>query len=370
MPHRGPSPSSAFRDRRVFVTGHTGFKGAWLSLWLAHAGARVTGFARPPTTEPNLFDALHLERQLRHVAGDVCDLPALRAALHESRAEVVFHLAAQSLVRPSYQDPKATFDTNVGGTVNVLEAVRTSGRVRALILVTSDKCYESPPSTGGFREGDRLGGADPYSASKACAELVAAAYGRSFFPPERAGEHGLGLATVRAGNVLGGGDWSADRIVPDCVRAQRAGRPIGLRCPAAVRPWQHVLEPLGGYLLLAARLLHDPARYSGAWNFGPPAASCRPVREVAEAVIRAWGGGRWEDHSLPTHESPHEASALRLCSDKALTRLNWAPVWDFEEAVDRTVAWYRAFDRNAGSADRLCLADIQAFCAQGGAAAA
>ncbi len=358
--------AGAFRGRRVFITGHTGFKGAWLSLWLSLEGAVVTGFALPPTGAPNLFDSLHLARRLRHVEGDVRDLATLQMALRASRAEFVFHLAAQPLVGASYRDPKTTFDTNVGGTLNVLEAVRNYGRARSILVVTSDKCYETRPRAGGYREADPLGGADPYSASKACAELVTASYCRSFFPPERAHKYGVGMATVRAGNVVGGGDWAAQRIVPDCVRALRAGRSVVLRCPDAVRPWQHVLEPLGGYLTLATWLAEDPAAWSGAWNFGPADAGCRPVRDVAEAVIRAWGEGAWEPAPARAGERFPEASDLRLCSDKARTHLGWAPVWNFDETIDRTVRWYREFDRDAESAVRCCRADIEAYCTQAG----
>jgi CDP-glucose 4,6-dehydratase len=345
--------SRAFRGRKVFVTGHTGFKGSWLTLWLRALGADVTGYALAPAGDHDLFNALGLAGEIGHVVGDVRDLPALRRALAGSGAEVVFHLAAQPLVRESYRRPKETFDVNVGGTVNVLEAVREHRPARAFVNVTSDKCYDNREWVWGYREGDALGGADPYSASKGCAELVFAAYRKSFFAD------GPGLASARAGNVIGGGDWAADRIVPDCVRALLAGRPVELRRPDAVRPWQHVLEPLAGYLLLAARLLEDPARYGGAWNFGPAAADCRPVRDVAEAMVRLWRGGSWRVAAGAA--GPPEAGVLRLCCDKAVAQLGWSPVWDFGAAVAHVVAWYREYAARPAAARELCLAQLGAF---------
>jgi CDP-glucose 4,6-dehydratase len=353
---------SAFQGKRVLVTGHTGFKGAWLALWLHHLGAEVTGFALPPPTRPSLFEALDPARKMRHREGDIRDLPALERVFEEADPEVVFHLAAQSLVRRSYEDPKTTFDTNVGGTVNLFEVVRRHGRVRALVNVTSDKCYANQEWVWGYRETDSLGGSDPYSASKACAELVFAAYQKSFFPPGC----GLGLASARAGNVVGGGDWAADRLVPDCVRAFHEGRTVGIRNPDAVRPWQHVLEPLGGYLLLAAQLLQDPVAWSGAWNFGPAPQSCRPVREVADSVARAWRNARWEDLSEWQAGNSAETRLLRLCCDKATNLLGWQPLWDFRRTIFRTVHWYRRFYQAPGLATQLCLEQIEEYSASAG----
>jgi len=356
----------AFRGKSVLVTGHTGFKGAWLCLWLNQLGAKVTGFALPPPTQPNLFEALGLARQVRHCEGDVRDLPAVARVMREAQPEFVFHLAAQPIVRLSYQDPKTTFDTNVGGTVNVLEALRQQRQTRVFINVTSDKCYANQEWEWGYRENDPLGGSDPYSASKACAELVFAAYQRSFFPPERLSEHGLGLASVRAGNVIGGGDWAADRLVPDCVRAFHEGRAVGIRNPDAVRPWQHVLEPLGGYLFLAARLAQDPAAWCGTWNFGPTLASCRPVREVADAIAHSWGQARWDDLSEKQTGAAKEARFLRLCCDKATNRLGWQPVWDFPRTIALTVPWYRSFYQEPARARRLCLEQIEEYSSRAG----
>jgi len=364
-----PEFFKVFQGRRVLVTGHTGFKGAWLCAWLETLGAEVTGFALPPHTRPSLFEALGLARRVRHIVGDIRDAGALTQALKASRAEFVFHLAAQALVRVSYEDPKGTFDTNIGGTVNMLEALRTYGKARVFIAVTSDKCYENREWVWGYRENDPLGGHDPYSASKGCAELVFAAYARSFFTPGRVRKHGLGLASVRAGNVLGGGDWAAHRVVPDCIRALSRGKAPGIRNPGAVRPWQHVLEPLGGYLRLAAALAADPARFSGPWNFGPAADNCRTVRAVAEAVVKAWGRGRWRDLSAGQQPAAHEAQFLRLCCDKAAHLLGWKPVWGFDETIRNTVDWYKAFyaarpggsSCDRGAARRLCEEQIAAY---------
>ncbi|MBI5068838.1 MAG: CDP-glucose 4,6-dehydratase [Deltaproteobacteria bacterium] len=332
----------AYRGRRVLLTGHTGFKGGWLTLWLADLGAEVHGLAQPPSTEPSLFESAGIGEVCRHRQADVRDLEAVRTAVREARPEVIFHLAAQPLVRLSYEEPLRTLQTNLLGTAHLLEALRLERHPAAVVLITSDKCYENVEWLHGYREGEALGGKDPYSASKAAAEVVASAWRRSFFPPARLAEHGVAVATTRAGNVVGGGDWSRDRIVPDAVRALAAGAPIAVRNPAAVRPWQHVLEPLSGYLLLGARLRDgaDRASFCEAWNFGPRFEDARTVREVAEVAIRAWGGGSWEDRGEPG--APAEAGILRLGIEKAQGRLGWAPRWRFEEGVTRSVAWYRA----------------------------
>ncbi|MCH7691845.1 MAG: CDP-glucose 4,6-dehydratase [Proteobacteria bacterium] len=325
-----------FRGKRVLVTGDTGFKGSWLSLWLTELGADVTGYALPAEGGQPLFDLLGLERMIRHVDGDVRDADAVQAAFAEARPEIVFHLAAQSLVRRSYDEPKYTFDTNVGGAVNVLEAVRATPSVRAVVCITSDKCYRNKEWVWGYRENDELGGHDPYSASKAAAEMVIGAYIASYFH----GDGAPGVASTRAGNVIGGGDWTTDRIVPDCMRALKEGAGIVLRNPDATRPWQHVLEPLSGYLLLAARLLEDPGRHSGAWNFGPRPGSVRTVRELAETVVRDWGGGDITVKREPGDR--HEATLLHLSIDKAQTGLGWSPKWDAGRTIAETVSWYRA----------------------------
>lgn len=347
----------AFQGRRVFVTGHTGFKGGWLTSWLVGLGAEVTGYALAPDTEPSLFAALDLAARVRHVVGDVRDCDRLAAVMDQARPSVVFHLAAQPLVRRGYAEPLETFATNVMGTAHVLEAARGCDTVDAVVVVTSDKCYDNAETGRAFREQDALGGRDPYSASKGCAELVTAAYRASFFDAGRP----AGVATVRAGNVIGGGDWAPDRIVPDCVRALAAGDPVVVRNPDAVRPWQHVLEPLAGYLSLAARLTGEGSGFAGAWNFGPADEDAsRPVRWVVETFLEAWGSGTWATPQ-PGAEEPHEARSLALDSGKARERLAWAPVWDATAAVEHTAAWYRDYYRRPGAARELVERELLAY---------
>ncbi|MEW6165083.1 MAG: CDP-glucose 4,6-dehydratase [Pseudomonadota bacterium] len=324
----------AFAGARVFVTGHTGFKGSWLALLLTELGAEVMGYALPPEHSGSHFELLGLARSVRHVEGDIRDARKLAASMHEFQPEFVFHLAAQALVRRSYAEPQVTFDVNVMGSVNLLEAVRQCASVRTLVYITSDKCYENLEWVWGYRENDRLGGHDPYSASKAAAELAFSAYARSFL----AGMTSLGAATARAGNVIGGGDWAADRIIPDCIRAIRDGLPIKLRHPAATRPWQHVLEPISGYLLLAERLRAAPGRYAGSWNFGPPSTEVRTVREVAERIVGRFGRGSIE---VGEDTVQHEAQLLQLNCDKASQLLGWRPRWTVEQTLSATADWYR-----------------------------
>jgi CDP-glucose 4,6-dehydratase len=325
-------------ERKVFLTGHTGFKGAWLSLWLQQLGARVTGFALPPPSTPSLFEQAKVEVGMNSILGDVRDREHLESALRECRPEVVFHLAAQSLVRASYADPVGTYATNVMGTVNLLEAVRKVGGVRALVVVTSDKCYENREWVWGYREGDPMGGFDPYSSSKGCAELVTAAYRNSFFSLEEFERHGTAIASARAGNVIGGGDWAADRLVPDIMRALLANQNIRIRYPNAIRPWQHVLEPLGGYLLLAERLLFDGRAYAQPWNFGPSDEEAQPVSWIVKRILQRWGSGRWE---LAEGSHPHEATYLKLDCSKSRTVLQWRPKMPLEKGLDLLVDWYK-----------------------------
>jgi len=340
-----------YRGARVFVTGHTGFKGSWLALWLAKLGASVAGYALDPPTTPSLFQTLHLDDRIGHLVGDVRDEGALQRALVAHEPEVVFHLAAQSLVRPSYNDPVGTYATNVMGTVNVLEAVRHAPSVRAVVVVTSDKCYADTGRDTAHREDDPMGGRDPYSSSKGCAELVTAAYRESFF--------GVGscvrVASVRGGNVIGGGDWAVDRIIPDCVRALGQGKPIQVRNPGSVRPWQHVHELLAGYLWLGARLLHGDQTLDGAWNFGPMSMGTETVLDLVRMFVRAWGDGEWRlsTHAPRGESQPHEARYLALDCAKAETLLGWHAIRKVSEAVRDTAAWYRAYhygsDMIAGS---------------------
>jgi CDP-glucose 4,6-dehydratase len=338
----------AFLERRVFVTGHTGFKGSWLIEWLANLGADVTGYALAPPSDPNLFDALGVRGRIKHLIADVRDRDRLIAEVEAAQPSVIFHLAARALVRRAYEEPRDTFETNVMGTVNVLEAARATPSVRAVVIVTSDKVYLNPETGHAFRETDPLGGFDPYGSSKGCAELVTAAYRESFFADASA----AAVASVRAGNVIGGGDWAPDRIIPDAVRALTAGEPIIVRNPDAVRPWQHVLEPLSGYLSLGALMLDDGHRYAGPWNFGPLEQGERTVRWVVDRFLGEWGSGSWTT-PVNAGPAPHEAQRLSLDSSKAREQLGWAPVWDGPTAVRQTAVWYRDFYQDPGSARDL-----------------
>ncbi len=326
---------SLFRDKRVLVTGHTGFKGSWLSLWLHMLGAEVTGYALPPLREQDHFNLLGLDTIIHSVEGDIRDLPNFLKIVEEFQPEFLFHLAAQPLVRLSYEEPKLTFDTNIAGSVNILEACRQVTSIQSLIYVTSDKCYKNQEWIWGYRENDELGGHDPYSASKAAAEIVFHSYLACFFNNHQR----LGAASVRSGNVMGGGDWAQDRIVPDCIKALQEKQPIILRNPGSTRPWQHVLEPLGGYLLLAARLYEKPGKFDGSWNFGPQAESLRSVWDLAKRILNCWGEGEIQVQSQ--QGAPHEAGLLQLNCDKARQRLGWSPRWDFDCTVERTARWYK-----------------------------
>ena len=326
---------SNFKDKRVVVTGDTGFKGSWLSLWLHSAGAEVFGYALPPEGAQNHFSQLQLKKFITHHDGDVRDAPDLARFMQNAKPDFVFHLAAQALVRRSYVDPKTTYDTNVGGAVNLMEAVIKTPSIKSLVFVTSDKCYKNIEMTRGYRETDELGGRDPYSASKAAAELVFASYFESFL----AKRENFGAATVRAGNVIGGGDWAEDRIIPDCIRALSGNQPIVLRFPNATRPWQHVLEPLSGYIQLADFLSRTPNKFNGAWNFGPAESDKNSVLNVANKVVEVWGSGELKiDQVTP---QLHEAGLLHLNCEKANSKMRWFPQWGFEQTMNNTVSWYR-----------------------------
>ncbi len=333
--------ASFWRGRRVFLTGHTGFKGSWLSLWLQHLGAELTGFALEPPTTPSLFEVAHVAQGMNSIIGDIRDAESLSNAMRQARPEVVIHMAAQPLVRYSYAHPVETYATNVMGTVHLLEAVRAVDTVRAVVVVTSDKCYENREWVWGYRESEPMGGFDPYSSSKGCAELVTSAYRNSYFDSAKYSEHGVALATVRAGNVIGGGDWAQDRLIPDIMRAIENRAPVQIRSPHAVRPWQHVLEPLDGYLILAEFLVRQGSVFAEGWNFGPADDDARPVQWIVERLVSFWGdGANWELDAAPR---PHEASYLKLDCSKAHTRLDWQPRWRLESALQRIVEWHQAY---------------------------
>jgi CDP-glucose 4,6-dehydratase len=356
-----PDSISVWHNKKVFLTGHTGFKGAWLALWLTQLGAQVRGFALDPTTNPNLCDTLHLKDQIDDIRGDIRAPRALDEAMVAFAPEIVFHLAAQPLVRLSYSDPITTYETNVIGTARVLNAVRRIGSVRAVVSVTTDKCYENKEWLWPYRESDPLGGYDPYSSSKACAEIVTAAFRSSYFPTERIADHRVAIATARAGNVIGGGDWSTDRLLPDLVRGFLSGAPVAIRRPRAIRPWQHVLEPLHGYLLLAEKLLTGDAKYCRAYNFGPSEGDARPVQWIADHMAATWGdGASW---ILDEEPGVHEAGLLRLDVSLARGDLAWTPRLTLPIALDWLVQWYKSHARNENM-QALTLNQIKAFSSQ------
>jgi len=350
--------SAFWKGRRTLVTGHTGFKGSWLSLWLQRMGADVVGYALEPPTDPSLFELAQVRDGMKSVIGDIRDLDRLRAVVRDHQPEVLLHLAAQSVVRESYLDAIETYSTNVVGTACVLEAARAVEGRLAVVVVTSDKCYENRDWPWGYRESDRLGGRDPYSSSKACAELVSRSFRDSFFPVSEYDAHGVALATARAGNVVGGGDWTPDQLIPDVMRAFEAGEAVRLRSPRAIRPWQHVLDCLAGYLKLAELLTAKGPEFSGAWNFGPPADDTLPVLSVVEALAAGWGrGASWQ---LDPGPHPHEASCLRLDSARARAELGWRPRLDLAQAIDWTLGWYRR--RLSGEPPRdLCREQIALY---------
>lgn len=333
--------STFWQGKRVLLTGHTGFKGSWLSLWLQSLNAQVTGYALVPPTKPSLFEAAEVGKGMASVNGDIRDLEHLQRVFAEHRPEIVIHMAAQPLVRYSYNEPVETYSTNVMGTVNLLEAVRHTSGVKVVLNVTSDKCYDNREWHWGYREHEAMGGYDPYSNSKGCAELVTAAYRNSYFHPEKYHEHGVALATGRAGNVIGGGDWAEDRLIPDIMRAIAKSHPVKIRNPHAIRPWQHVLEPLSGYLALAQKLYEEGAAYAEGWNFGPSDEDAKPVQWIVESLTNTWGkGASWQ---LDGDSHPHEAHYLKLDCSKAKARLAWHPRWHLQNALGAIVDWHQAY---------------------------
>ena len=348
-----------WKGKRVFVTGHTGFKGSWLCQWLLMLGAEVRGYSLEPPTDPSLFVALGLGSDLDHRIGDIRNAEALATSMREFKPEIVFHLAAQALVRLSYKEPRLTYETNVMGTLNLYEAVRACESVRVVVAITTDKCYENKEWVWGYRENDPMGGYDPYSSSKGCAELLSAAYRQSYFNPEQYGkDHHVALATARAGNVIGGGDWASDRLVPDCVRALAKDVVINIRSPRATRPWQHVLEPISGYLQLAQKMLEDGIVYSEGWNFGPGEDCVMDVETVVKSVIEAWGSGRYE---MSQDADFHEAHLLKLDISKAKTLLGWSPHLVFNDAIMKTVEIYKILDGNVKAVRKAVESQISTY---------
>nr|WP_321948491.1 CDP-glucose 4,6-dehydratase [Paraburkholderia sp. J10-1] len=350
--------ASFWHGKKVFLTGHTGFKGSWLTLWLRALGAEVTGYSLAPESSPNLFSLARAGDGIESVIGDIRNRDKLLKAVKAASPEIVIHMAAQSLVQKSYVHPVETYETNVLGTVYLLDALRHVPGARSVVIVTTDKCYENREWEWGYRENESLGGYDPYSNSKACAELATSAYRKSFFNPSAYARHGVAIASARAGNVIGGGDWAADRIVPDTIRAIAQGQTVKVRNPHAIRPWQHVLEPLSGYLLLAEKLYHEGPEYSEAWNFGPNDADAQPVQMLVQELTSRWGdNARWE---LDGRDHPHEATFLKLDCSKARARLGWRPRWDLRHTIDSIVTWHRAAIR-LEDLNAVTLAQIDAY---------
>lgn len=369
-------PSAFWNRKRVFLTGHTGFKGAWLSIWLDALGAEVTGYALKPPTKPGLFELCRVDRSVRSVIADIRDAGRLRKAVLAAKPEIIIHMAAQPIVRRSYNDPRETYETNVMGTVNLLEAARKCGSVRAIVNVTTDKCYENKEHLRGYKEDEPMGGYDPYSSSKACSELITSAYRNSFFNPKNyvSGQssnppvlqssmrHHVALASARAGNVIGGGDWAADRLIPDIIRAALKGDKVLIRNPRAIRPWQHVLEPLSGYLMLAGTLYKDGPRCAQAWNFGPDAGDAKDVEWIVKRMFQKWPGA--PGYAIDKGPHPHEAHYLKLDSSKARKQLGWTPRWHIGQAIDKIIEWTLAY-QNGDDMREVTLGQITAYVAVG-----
>jgi len=344
--------SEFWQGKRVYLTGHTGFKGSWLSLWLSSMGVIVKGYALNPPTSPSLFDEAKITNKIDSEIGDIRDLNKLTVSMVEFNPDILIHMAAQPLVRLSYKEPLETYETNVMGTVKVLEAARSCPNLKSIVSVTTDKCYENKEWVWGYREDDPMGGHDPYSSSKGCAELVSSAYRRSFMQ-----EKNIGLATVRAGNVIGGGDWANDRLIPDILRAFEKNKPVVIRNPSSTRPWQHVLEPLSGYLVLAQALYEDPTSYAEGWNFGPHDEDAKPVDWILNHMVASWPGASWQ---LDQDAHPHEAGYLKLDVSKAKVKLNWQPAWHLEHTLAKIVHWHQAW-LNQEDMQALCLQEINEY---------
>ncbi len=357
---------SFWNNKKVFITGHTGFKGSWLCLWLHSLGATITGYSLPSPTNPSLYQLCRIDSIVHSVLEDVRAKEKLKQAILDAQPDIIIHMAAQSLVRTAYQNPAESYEINVMGTVHLLEALRNAVSkgvpIRAVINVTTDKCYENKEWVWGYREKDELGGYDPYSSSKACSELVTAAYRNSYFHTNEYNKHQVGLATARAGNVIGGGDWAADRLVPDFIRALLRGEKLKIRYPGAIRPWQHVLEPLRGYLLLAQKLYDDGRRFSQSWNFGPNDSDAKSVEWIVRKLCDKWGGNT--GYEIESDVQWHEAHYLKLDCSKAKCELGWEPTWNIERALESIIEWTRAYQQNQ-DLRAMCLAQIEQYCRDG-----
>ena len=349
--------NGVYKGKTVLVTGHTGFKGSWLSIWLNELGAEVIGYALDPYTKKDNFVLSDLENKIVDIRGDIRDKKYLKEVFDKYKPEFVFHLAAQPLVRLSYDNPVETYEINVMGTINVLECIRETPEAKIGIMITTDKCYENKEQIWGYRETDSLGGYDPYSSSKGAAEIAIGSWRSSYFNPKDYNKHGKSIASVRAGNVIGGGDWSLDRIIPDCIRALEKDKAINIRNPKAIRPWEHVLEPLNGYLLLGQKMYEEPNKYSEAWNFGPNIEGIVPVWKIGEKIIENYGKGSLRDISNPNEV--HEAQLLALDVTKAKFRLNWASRWNIDKTIEKTVEWYKKY--NNEDVYELCVKQIEEF---------
>lgn len=348
-----------YKNKRVLVTGHTGFKGSWLTLWLTELCAGVTGYSLEPPTDPNLFESLDLKNKITHIHGDIRDGEKLKKVFAETKPEFVFHLAAQPIVRRSYKEPGLTYETNVIGTLNVFEAARSVGGVKVVVNVTSDKCYENKEKFEGYAEDEPMGGYDPYSSSKGCSEILTTAYRSSYFNPKDFGDtHSVAMASARAGNVIGGGDWALDRLIPDCLRSILSSEDIIIRCPDAIRPWQHVLEPLGGYLLLGQKLYEDGPKFAQGWNFGPKEDDARSVKWIVDSLCSKL---RYEKKIVVVNDNePHEAKYLKLNCTKANEKLGWHPKWDVGTALDKIAEWFDAY-KNEDDIRDVCVSQIQEY---------
>ncbi len=349
--------NNVYKNKTVLVTGHTGFKGSWLSIWLRELGANVIGYALDPYTEKDNFVLTKLENKITDIRGDVRDKEHLEKVFEQYKPDFVFHLAAQPLVRLSYDQPVETYEVNVMGTINVMECIRKTPETKVGIMITTDKCYENKEQIWGYRENEAFGGYDPYSSSKGAAEIAISSWRNSFFNSKDYEKHKKSIASVRAGNVIGGGDWSLDRIIPDCIRALEKGEAISIRNPKAIRPWEHVLEPLSGYLLLGQKMYEDPSKYCEGWNFGPNLDSIVPVWEIGEKLIKYYGSGRLEDKSKKGEL--HEAKLLALDITKARFNLGWKPRWDIDKAIEKTVEWYKEYSNE--NVYKLCVKQIKEF---------